>query len=361
MRLALFFHLGGDIDMLSPFLTGPKPTDGITRRIIVSKRLLQTNPRLSIVLGYHGLTPDIMLTPESAPEKLRRAVRGCDALLTASETTLNPHRLARALTQEANAAGVETFTLQHGVENVGLTYFDERQGTDVLFASKNVLTWRGTSRMPEIVAGATRSKIIDVGYPLLDDKIFEKWRSALPIPQDDRPIIGVFENLHWTRFSDDYRRRFLDDLQASVEKQKDVVFLLKPHPEGRWFTERFGGKRPIGDNLILSDPIDPVWRLLTAPSLMSLFSGVITTPSKVAFDAALAGKPVAVASYDQPYEHYQGLPALTSKDDWGAFISGAIAASAPDPMSQAFVERTVSSLEGRDRTLAAVQATKAAE
>ncbi len=362
MNLALFFHLGGDVDMLSPFLNGPSPQDGVRRRIIVSRQLLATNARVTVALGQHGVKPDALVTVDQPPEKLEKVLKGCDVLLTSSETTLRPHRLAHQLTSQANEMGLTTCTLQHGVENVGLTYFDESQGPEVLFAAQHVLTWNGTARLSKIVAEETRAKVVDAGYTAVDDFVFGDWRARLALP-GERPIVGVFENLHWIRFSDAYRAQFLDDLQAVVDAFPEVLFLLKPHPEGRWLTERFGGQAPRGRNLFVSDPADPLWKLVTAPYLMARLSGVITTPSKVALDAALAGTPCAVACYDGPYTHYGALAALTNVEEWRAFVSAlGGAGSAADTLKRAgdaMVEETVSRRSSAQETLRLMEGLRA--
>ena len=85
--------------------------------------------------------------------------------MTASESTAPQHRVAHALTQLANVYGVQTFTLQHGVENVGLTYFDEVHGRDVRFASKTVFTWADPALLPDAIPLQTRAKCVAVGRP----------------------------------------------------------------------------------------------------------------------------------------------------------------------------------------------------
>lgn len=347
MSLALFFHLGGDIDMLAPFLTRLGEGDVAAEKIIVAAPLLLGNPRLSTLLGAYGRKPDVILPQEAPDDALRAALSGCKSLLTASETTLRPHRLAHALAKTANQLGLLTATLQHGIENVGITYFDERQGPEVGFASSHVLAWAGKGSLQEGVQPTTAAKVIDAGLPgPADDTVFAPWRGRLSLPDGGRKIVGVFENLHWTRFSDDYRARFLSDLQAAAGKFPGLFFLLKPHPEGRWLTDRFSGPRPASDNLLIASPTAPVWNMLTAPYLMPLLSAVITTPSKVALDAALSDVPVAVASYSGVYSRYRTLPALAAPADWDGFLGNiqdgntAAYASANQAMVQATVSAT---------------------
>lgn len=345
MVLAIFFHLGGDIDMLSPFLLCEGESANISIRVLVSEKLLTTNPRLTIVLAANGLSPDFIIRTEASPVEMRDALSGCHALLTASETSLPPHRMAHALTLEANELGLRTATLQHGVENVGITYFDERQGAEVVFAAQEVLTWGGISSLLPPAVAETRAKVRNAGYPGPSEiKDFTKWRLRLDFEPGGRPVIGVFENLHWTRFSERYRMQFLSDLDAMANAFPELYFLLKPHPEGRWFTDRFSGPKLHRKNVMVADPMAPVWRLLTAPALMPLLSGVITTPSKVALDAAFAGVATAVASYDGRYDLYKELPALRSASDWREFLEMVVSGDIGgiDLAVSEFLARTVS-------------------
>ncbi len=64
-----------------------------------------------------------------------------DAFLSTVESTTAMHKLPYILTRLANAVGTSTYTMQHGFENVGLSYYDEIHGPDVKFAAKTVLTW----------------------------------------------------------------------------------------------------------------------------------------------------------------------------------------------------------------------------
>ena len=349
MKLAVFFNLGGDIDVLSPFLS---PFPGGEIKIIVSEKLLATNHRLSIVLDAYGLEPEEVLSHRSSRDELRNAISDCSHLLTSSESNLNPHRLAFALTQEANHLGLLTATLQHGVENIGLTYFDEYQGPEVRFASQQVLTWNGTRSLLPDVCSETREKVIDVGLPSArPDPAFDELFEAMEFNPEGRKVIGIFENLHWTRYSDDFRRKFLDDLQQATELFPDLLFVTKPHHEGRWLTERFQGDRPENSNLLIIDPKSHEWSLLTAPTLLPSMVGVITTPSKVALDASLAGLPVAIASYDGQYAYYNDLVSLSMSNDWFEFLRKVDAG--PDDFgatqNEAFIGKTVSSVRAPQR------------
>lgn len=355
MEVALFFHLGGDVDILSPFLR-PERYPDIRFRILVSSRQ-QENPRLKILLDTLDLAADFVIDTEAADTTLSKCLFGSDALLTSSESTLRPHLLAHRLTITANEMGVSTYTMQHGIENIGLSYFDEYQGTEVVFASSTVFTWQSADRLPYIVDTGTRQKAVATGYSAPERDYFAPMLSSLSIPGKsaecpNKKLIGVFENMHWTRFSDEYRRQFISDLEYVCQQRPDINFLIKPHPEGRWLTERYGGTKPEQTNLLIADPKDSAWGLFTAPSLMPFFDAVITTPSKVALDGALDGIPIAIPSYDGSYDYYSPLNALDDAKDWLEFVDQAISENAAlKELNKQFVDNILLNQNGSDNVV----------
>lgn len=354
MKVALFFHLGGDIDVLSQFLTvGPNAKP----RVLVSDKLLKTNSRLSVLLDAYGVSPRSVIGLKDTSETFVNALNGCTHLLTSSESTLRPHKLANLLVETANEMGLVTATLQHGVENIGLSYFDDTQGPDTEFSSQLVMTWNGSKNLLPNVSSRTTAKVVDVGLPSSKpDRVFNKIAADLKFNFENRTTIGVFENLHWTRYSKSYRGQFLEDLQFATDAFPDFLFVTKPHHEGRWLSDRFTGDPPKNDNLLIVDPKSPTWNLLTAPSLLPYMAGVVTTPSKVALDSSLSRIPTAVASYDGSYAFYKDLPALKSRQDWASFLeqikSGETARLTKQTVE--FVKATVSSIDDPQRVIAAL-------
>jgi hypothetical protein len=342
LRVALFFSLGGDIDILAS-ICGAVLRAEHRARILVADTLLASNARFPIMMDWLGVSEHTILSVAMDDTALISSLAGCDALVTATETTLRPHAFAHRTTNLANAARIPTFTSQHGVENVGLTYFDERQGVDVLFASRTLLTWSDPAALPQIVDPATRAKCIGVGYSPPPTEVFDDVLDRLMVARGRRNLVGVFENLHWTRFSESYRGRFLADLQTACQRRRDLTFIFKPHPEGKWLTRRFLGEKPIEPNLIVADPDNADWSLITAPTLVRRLAAVVTTPSKTALDASVAGVPVAIASYDGVFAPYVDLPSLSCGEDWLSFLDLAIA----DPTSfRTMLERFRSAVAG---------------
>src|SRR5262249_49751662 len=199
---------------------------------------------------------------------------------------------AHELTGAMQRRGVCAYTLQHGLENVGISYFDAIQGPEVRFASDHVLIWGAKERLPTAAPAENRAKMESVGRPEYEPGSAPPaaaWPATAPTQFD----VMVFENLHWHRFDDAYRTKALSDLQRLAETRPNLHVGVKPHPQGRWLTHRFKGPRPAAGNLFIADPADPAWSRIDAPAFLERTRAVLTTPSSIALDAAQRGIPVA--------------------------------------------------------------------
>lgn len=244
------------------------------------------------------------------------------ALLTFSESNLRPHSFNYQLTMIANQAGISTYTMQHGFENVGLTYDDAVQPIkSISFASKHIFIWGEMGTLHPTITGTNRGKCLPVGCPKpLQDNPF-----TLPIEiLVNTVIIGVFENLHWSRYPEEYREAFIENVVKLAQKFPSVTLLVKPHNAGLWLTQRFRGRLPMQPNLIVADPKSSRWGSAVATSLFWRCTAVITTPSTVALDAARYGLPVAVVADGFHLDNYSPLPLLRTELDWQNFASDAM-------------------------------------
>lgn len=236
------------------------------------------------------------------------------ALLCPTETTAGPHKPSRLLTEHAHKRGLPTYTLQHGFDNIGLTFFDKQYpASEVRFASRVIFTWSPLEMLHPDALQETRVKCVPVGVP---KPVATPSSLKKPAPR----VISVFENLHWDRYSDKFRARFLADLESTALAHPDVTFLIKPHPAGVWLTQRYKGKLPTISNIIIAAPTDPDWAQATASDLIGISDGVITTPSTIAVDAARASLPTAIVSYDLDTASYAPLHSLRSSGDWANFV-----------------------------------------
>ena len=286
--------------------------------------------------------------------KLWRAIgklRKIDALLTTVESTLAAHKVPYLLTKVANAAGVQTYTLQHGFENVGLTYWDGIYGPHIRFAAQTVLTWGPVENIPPAVSEETRRKCVAVGCP----KIHLVTPSEPIINSGDRPIIAIFEGLHANRFDDRYITQFFKDLQDMVQRFSDLRFILKPHPGALVRSPLHAESLASLRGVEVLDPAHPESANWSTPRLLTEALAVITTPSTIALDASLAKTPVAVIRCGQTipyYENYKPLPFLDEPEDWDDFLNNIIRdPNFMEPIRKAFLDRVMLPGDAANRIL----------
>jgi glycosyltransferase involved in cell wall biosynthesis len=269
---------------------------------------------------------------------------GVAALVSASESTAAPHRHAMKAVRIARRHGVRTYTLQHGFQNVGLTYEDEHFPISrIRFASDVIFLWGTQESLHPGVAPETREKCVPIGCP----KPIDGSTSELP-RRFAEPVVAVFENLHSPRYEGGYAQRFLDDLFLTMKQRPDLRFLIKPHPAGQYLTTRHGAPVELPDNAVLVDPRAKEWLNVSAADLLAQAAAVITSVTTVAFDAARFGKPVAVAAkdYTRDLSAFLPLTQLRTQGDWGRFLKSAIDERDAQlvELSRAFARKTV--LEG---------------
>ncbi len=341
-KILLFINLPQDLDILLPLAVRLQKMSDYQVEVAVSDKAWNQSPRIGDLLSAAGIQVSI-LKHKAVVAGLQPQLAGVQAVITASESTANPHKGPYTLTQRANQRGILTYTMQHGFENVGLTYFDAEYPVGaVLFASQTFFTWVAIDQLPAETPAETRQKCVAVGCPKFIDAPYVYGRGReksngetdkandrrsilkqIPGHSSENQLIVIFENLHWSRYSDDYRQRFLQDLEQTALACPNVTFLVKPHHAGLWLTQRYQGEVPITPNLAIADPKAPEWEAFTAPALIEIADAVITTPSTVAIDAVRANCPVAVVAYDLSLPNFEPLPLLRSQADWKQFCAQA--------------------------------------
>lgn len=318
-ELIVLLHLVQDIDLAVPILRAAQEKSlavVVWCSVSIINRC-QYVPRILRELGISWkILPD---TLEGLGNPFPSTTR---ALFTVSETSLGPHRFSHQLTKLARSIGIPTHTLQHGFENVGLTYTDGVQAIrNVQFASDRIFIWGPLALLHPDVDLRTRAKCVPVGCP----KPASATLPAVPIAVlSGKTVVGIFENLHWHRYSDEFRNFFLEGVRRLANRFPDVTFALKPHNAGLWLTRRYKGEIPSAGNLLVVDPSSKDWLGLTTTQLMGYMSAVITSPSTVALDSARAGIPVAVVAYDLPLDNYLPLTQLRCIQDWELFVGSAL-------------------------------------
>lgn len=316
LTVLIFLDLIQDLDLVVPILKKAKDRKDLAFKVCVTDWLANQSPRVENNLQL--LEADyFVVSQHQVRAGIEPNLNGIQALITASETSAAPHESARVLTKRANQAGLLTYTLQHGFENIGLTYFDEIHFPDsIKFASQKILIWGTINSLSPEVLPETKKRCICVGC-------LKEIPTDIPqinISEKREYLVAVFENLHWHRYNENYRKQFLEHLEKTALHFSNTTFLIKPHHAGQWLTSRYQGKITPADNLIIADPKNPKWENYTAPALINCADAAITTPSTVALDAARADRPVSVVSYGLDLNLYTPLPLLNNLEDWIAFI-----------------------------------------
>lgn len=312
VRVLFVLYKIGDIEILGPVIRKAVAEPRLKVTVCVRRKLWTAAESICAHAKAHGAA---ITRPGRTGFALLRAwdLRNHDVLLTGTESSIPSHALGHRLTQRANLLGLETATIQQGLENVGLTYFDERHDTSVRFASKTVFIWGKKELLPEETPVETRKKCLPVGFP----------KAPCEPGVASGNVVAIFENLHWHRYDGRYRKGFFADLAKLAEHFADMRFVLKPHPKGLWAV-----KNPcpcqIPSNLLIAgrpESDEPLARL-SSRELLCRSQKVISTPSTVALDAALLDKDVAVYGGAIDVGYYQGLEILRTADDWIRFVSG---------------------------------------
>ncbi|KDD66079.1 hypothetical protein V466_26045 [Pseudomonas mandelii PD30] len=338
-ELIVLLHLIQDLDLALPLILEAK-SRGIPLQVWSSITLLRKSPRVVKTMREH----DIFLSPiaEAAVGETPVFSEHTKVMLSVAETNLGPHRFTRTLTEHAKKAGLLTVTLQHGLENVGLTYSDEVHAVEKInFAASRIYLWGALETLHSNVSIETKSKCVPVGCPKPTSEVAADLSALIA---QDACVIGIFENLHWHRYSEDYRQFFLDGVIALAEEFPSVIFLLKPHHAGLWLTARYQGDKPVAPNLVIADPQAPEWESHTAGGLLGRMKAVITTPSTVALDAARRNLQVAVVAHEMDIDNYRPLFQIRNAADWTTFVAEALNESLKQEqisLSEHYVDRMI--------------------
>ncbi len=306
-RILVFIDLVQDIDVLLPLLLALREGGFSRVRVIVSRWLVRESPRTAGLLGAHGIDFSYVKRRDVIDGRAP-SLRGVAAVFSAAESSHPAHAAAHALAIRAGAIGARTYVLQHGLENVGLIGHDSH---GAVFASETVFCWFPPAAIPADLADDTRARLSHVGRPFPPGG----WRK----PDRPRFGLGVFENLHWERYAESDRERFLEGLVAVARSRPDLRILLRPHPAGAW-SDQLSHQLAQFSNITRADAGLARQSPDGSADILGEIARVITTPSTIALDAALAGVPTALAAGGGAV--YHPLPELRTPRDWIAFSQG---------------------------------------
>lgn len=342
-----------DIALLSDICSHARQRQDIILDTWILSSCYKRDPGVRSELTHNGITITKVVGYMDIPWLAARLLK-IDCVLNTRESTAGRYRLTDMIVDMANAAGAHTYTLQHGFENPGLTYYDDVQDKSIKFASRHILTWGAPESLPAWVSEQTRRKCIGVGCP---KSLTETVTSGLsdPLPGKDKPFIAVFENLQWRRFDSIYISRFLHALDQISRQRTEFTYVLKSHPgAAKSRTSEITQILSDMDNVMVIDFLDSTIDRPSTSLLLNHAAAVITTPSTIAIDAALAGVPVALARINLELDVYEPLAMLDTTDDWNQFLNQSNdAIGRPRLLEQSanFLQRAILPGNGSNRVL----------
>ncbi|RYG37488.1 MAG: hypothetical protein EON93_03535 [Burkholderiales bacterium] len=300
-RLLFLMDLAQDLAVVRPLLLEAR-AKGAEAMVLTTPRAGKKTPGLTDFLAREKIIPT-MVTEEELGRGDARWLRAADIVVMAAESSLSAHRVAHALAGLARRHATPTVSLQHGLEVEGLTI---RSDSDpVRFNSDIIFTWAAPDALPEWLDPDIRRRCMGLG---------RSWKVPGFQQNLGGSTIGVFENLHWDRYTREYRRAFVDDLLRVADQLKERTFVIHTHPAGLWFRKH--GPQALPDNMLVATPKGEALQVLARSHC------IITTPSTIALDAAQIGRPVAVTHYDlDTVDTYNPLQKLQGSDDWVRFIT----------------------------------------
>lgn len=313
-NVIITLHLIQDLDLALPIIL-KLIKQKIKLQLWVNFSLIKKSPRVLATIQKYVLPYQILMDSQTGDIIYPDSVK---FLLTIAETNLGPHRFTHWLSNKAKEQGIFVATMQHGFDNVGLTYSDNIHSIDKInFSAERIYIWGKTETLHPNIPENTLKKCLPIGC---SKPAFDETADLSDIIPVNTPIIGIFENLHWHRYDDHYRSSFLTSICELAELFPEITILVKPHHAGLWLTKRHKGETPDLSNLLIADPQNPLWEHYTATSLLGHMTAVITTPSTVALDAARASLPTAVFAMQLDLRSYEPLPLIHSSTQLIEFV-----------------------------------------
>lgn len=321
VKLIILLDLVQDVELGLPVIEGLCKDRRFNVAVIISDRLSTRATWLeSHLLSKHV---DVYIVEQ------RNVQNGCldlgyaeiDALMVIAESNAKAHKPAHRLVAYANGRGLPTYSIQHGVENIGLTYFDRTHAPErVKISSEYIFIWGRMAGLDRRISKSIRDKCIEVGTPKAVEPMFPLEACF----EKGRAIVSVFENMHWRRYGNCYRKKFIANFFSVAEERRDDLFIFKSHQAGQWYNNSKYKNKIIPPNIMLPDQNIRKWSKYTALSYIAGSDCAITTPSTVALDCARINKPVAVVSDGMKMDRYAPLTLIDSRDSWLEYLESAL-------------------------------------
>jgi hypothetical protein len=242
-----------------------------------------------IKLGTRDLTSDAMrriqhLVPRSLPwlHVERAAIRdaladGPKAILLASDQ----HRIGSMVAAEANAAGIPSAVLQHGLPQHRVGY--------VPLAANRMLAWSEESKAWFVANGTDPHRIVVVGNPAFDQSRGVHHRSTQEGPLPTNVLLAL------TPSTKDLNAHVVSKALDAVAATDEALLTVKLHPgDGDWhYVRQIVQDHPVHQRVTIRhrEPLAPLLHQSTVTWLHR---------SSVALESLAAGVPVVVIASNSP-------------------------------------------------------------
>ncbi len=328
MHAIFVFDLIQDIEILGPLvLRAAAPDSPFRLEVAVSTRILKSHawPHLNELLTSNDI---VWYSPQISIELVSRIGSGKTLLVTAAESSAPGHAFCHQACRIAPANTIKV-TMQHGYECVGFRHHRAHElqfPSGIRFASDVILTWQHPDELPDLHP-LERSKCVGVGVIKsfaeqavdVQEADWARANTRAPLFQDGKTSLLIAENLHSVRFVSAPRyHRFLSFIrEANLSPYVDVT--IRSHP----------GKRTLEKEMSVNG-FKFLQGSLTAQAVCK-FDVLVSPPSTIVLDAAMAGVPVTVwtdagllgdASNYSPLRHAADFNEWLSSGKFGAGLAG---------------------------------------
>lgn len=310
---AFHFALVQDVAVLRPLVRLAASLPNIDVKLLVSERFIGRDPDGRWMGQIERLGEEVGAAPfiyQATFDCLQYLGSARGIILAGSESAMGAHIEAHQLFRSVSGR-IRTVTLQHGLECVGFQHnrrHDATAGRNVRFAADIAVAWFELSRL-ESITPSERGKMFVAGPSIMIDP------PTPPRPPEGNAPGLICENLHSVRFLHGrMRESFLASFLQFAGRLAlvDQSLALRAHPGGRFTVKN---EIALPDNVRVSN--EPLYDIA-----LDSFAYAISAPSTILFDFVLAQVPVATwvdADGEVDTRHFEGLPKVSSIDDWWRF------------------------------------------
>lgn len=232
-------------------------------------------------------------------------------VMTCSESSSPNHSFGRTIVEISSKHLIPSIAIQHGFECIGLHHHPSQDsdypwGIDI--RSDFIASWQPLGKLHSI-SPRTKGTLVPCGPISLYTRLSWLADSRKCLVNDDqlekqeKKVINLLicDNSHSPRFRDSKKKKLFGDFLQTITPKKNLICTLRKHPA----------------NLRSSNSAHGNLRLLEGeltPYSLKKFDIVITPPSSIAVDAALAGIPVIIWSNSQSDDAINYQPLLCIRD-----------------------------------------------